>query len=155
MVAMLPAWFRLAQCFRRYRDTKEAFPHLANALKYATSFFVVIFSSLSFVTGSHLGNRNNPYFYLWIIASIVSSCYAYTWDVKMDWGLLEWKSNDNKFLREEIVYSSNVSYLFSARAESIIIRLLIIFIWFAVVLLFWHDWRSDFTFWLDFIDEFN
>lgn len=51
MVAMLPAWFRFAQCIRRYRDTKEAFPHLANALKYSTSFLVVIFSSLSFVTG--------------------------------------------------------------------------------------------------------
>lgn len=51
MVAMLPAWFRFAQCIRRYRDTREAFPHLANALKYSTSFFVVIFSSLSFVTG--------------------------------------------------------------------------------------------------------
>lgn len=51
LVAMLPAWFRFSQCLRRYRDTREAFPHLANALKYATSFFVVIFSSLSFVTG--------------------------------------------------------------------------------------------------------
>lgn len=51
MVAMLPAWFRFAQCIRRYRDTRESFPHLANALKYSTSFFVVIFSSLSFVTG--------------------------------------------------------------------------------------------------------
>lgn len=52
LVAMLPAWFRFAQCIRRYRDTRESFPHLANALKYSTSFFVVIFSSLSFVTGS-------------------------------------------------------------------------------------------------------
>lgn len=108
MVAMLPAWFRFAQCIRRYRDTREAFPHLANALKYSTSFFVVIFSSLSFVTGSHLGNTNNPYFYLWIIASILSSIFAYIWDVKMDWGLFDLKSKDNKFLREETVYSSNV-----------------------------------------------
>jgi len=133
MVAMMPAWFRFAQCIRRYRDTREAFPHLANALKYSTSFFVVIFSSLSFVTGlfakliliqsdtklfirlithfigSHLGDTNNPYFYLWIIASIVSSCYAYAWDIKMDWGLLEMKG-ENKCLREETVYSSNVSH---------------------------------------------
>lgn len=139
MVAMLPAWFRFAQCIRRYRDTREAFPHLANAMKYSTSFFVVIFSSLSFVTGlfvysfvyigfnvnseiemhincwdffynsgSHLGNTNNPYFYLWIIASIVSSCSAYAWDIKMDWGLLEIKHN---FLREETVYSSNVGHI--------------------------------------------
>lgn len=33
IVAMLPAYFRFAQCLRRYRDTKEAFPHLANAGK--------------------------------------------------------------------------------------------------------------------------
>lgn len=135
LVAMLPAWFRFAQCIRRYRDTREAFPHLFNALKYSTSFFVVIFSSLSFVTGlfttvskticysktvyssfvffilsgSHLGSTNNPYFYLWIIASIISSCYAYTWDIKMDWGLFEMKSKDYPFLREETVYSSTVS----------------------------------------------
>lgn len=51
IVAMLPAWFRFAQCLRRYRDTKERFPHLANALKYATSFFVIIFSSLTVLTG--------------------------------------------------------------------------------------------------------
>lgn len=33
IVAMLPAYFRMAQCLRRFRDTKEAFPHLANAGK--------------------------------------------------------------------------------------------------------------------------
>jgi hypothetical protein len=32
--------------------------------------------------------EKNPYFYLWIFASIVSSCYSYTWDVRMDWGKL-------------------------------------------------------------------
>lgn len=31
IVAMLPAYFRFSQCLRRYRDSKEAFPHLANA----------------------------------------------------------------------------------------------------------------------------
>lgn len=29
----------------------------------------------------------------------------------MDWGLLEMKSGDNKFLREETVYSSNVGQI--------------------------------------------
>lgn len=33
IVAMLPAYFRFAQCMRRFRDTKEAFPHLVNAGK--------------------------------------------------------------------------------------------------------------------------
>lgn len=51
----------------------------------------------------------NPYFYMLVMASVLSSCYAYTWDIKMDWGLLDKKAGDNKYLREEIVYSSTVS----------------------------------------------
>ena len=46
VIQCLPAWFRFIQCLRRYRDTKRAFPHLANAGKYSTTFFVVIFSAL-------------------------------------------------------------------------------------------------------------
>lgn len=53
---------------------------------------------------------SNPYLYLWVMASIVSTCYSYTWDIKMDWGLLDKGAGDNKFLREEVVYSSGVSF---------------------------------------------
>ncbi|KAL5011684.1 hypothetical protein ScPMuIL_010235 [Solemya velum] len=31
VIGCLPAWFRFAQCLRRYRDTKLAFPHAVNA----------------------------------------------------------------------------------------------------------------------------
>lgn len=41
IVNCIPAWIRFAQCIRRYRDTGETFPHLANAGKYSTTFFVV------------------------------------------------------------------------------------------------------------------
>lgn len=51
----------------------------------------------------------NPYFYLWIITSIMSSLYAYAWDIKIDWGLLDANAGENKFLREETVYTSVVS----------------------------------------------
>lgn len=50
-----------------------------------------------------------PFFYLWITASLISSCYAYTWDIILDWGLFDAKAGDNRFLREEIVYPSTVS----------------------------------------------
>jgi EXS family len=50
----------------------------------------------------------NPFFYLWIISAIVSSFYAYGWDIFMDWGLLS-MDGENKFLRDETVYSSTVS----------------------------------------------
>lgn len=46
IVNCLPAWFRFAQCVRRYRDSKEAFPHLVNAGKYSTTFLVVAANTL-------------------------------------------------------------------------------------------------------------
>lgn len=46
VVACLPAWFRFAQCLRRYRDTKLVFPHVVNAGKYSTTFFVQLFAAL-------------------------------------------------------------------------------------------------------------
>ena len=48
------------------------------------------------------------YFMLWIIAAIISTCYTFTWDIKMDWGLLDKNAGENKFLREETVYRSTV-----------------------------------------------
>lgn len=40
---------------------------------------------------------------------VVNSVYSYTWDLKMDWGLLDNNAGENRFLREEVVYSAAVS----------------------------------------------
>merc|ERR1711974_415221 len=47
ILSALPAWFRFAQCLRRYKDTREAFPHLVNAGKYSTTLFVTVFSFMN------------------------------------------------------------------------------------------------------------
>jgi len=62
IVNCLPAWFRFAQCLRRYRDTKEAFPHLVNAGKYSSTFLVVLFKTLY---SAHSGENFNitPYIF--------------------------------------------------------------------------------------------
>lgn len=54
---------------------------------------------------------------------IVSSCYTYVWDIKMDWGLFDPKSPNKEypFLREEIVYSSP-NYYYFAIIEDLILR---------------------------------
>ncbi|XP_026689163.1 xenotropic and polytropic retrovirus receptor 1 homolog [Diaphorina citri] len=53
---------------------------------------------------------DNPFFYPWLAASVISSIYSYIWDIKMDWGLFDKNAPpDNPFLREETVYSSTVS----------------------------------------------
>ena len=56
LLACLPAWWRFAQSLRRYDDTKQKFPHLANAGKYSTTFFVVFFST---VATTNKGTCNN------------------------------------------------------------------------------------------------
>ena len=109
IVNCLPAWFRFAQCLRRYRDSKEAFPHLVNAGKYSTTFLVVIFGTLKAYNSKHYEHTfDNPYTYCWLISAVISSCYALTWDLKMDWGLLDKNAGENTLLREEIVYSAPV-----------------------------------------------
>ncbi|KAK3928394.1 Xenotropic and polytropic retrovirus receptor 1 [Frankliniella fusca] len=122
IVNCIPAWIRFAQCLRRYRDSKEAFPHLVNAGKYSTTFFVVIFSTLrAYHASSYPNTLDNPYFYPWLLSCIVNSCYTYAWDVKMDWGFFDTIQGENKFLREETVYSSNTFYYF-AIVEDFVLR---------------------------------
>ncbi|KAK9499260.1 hypothetical protein O3M35_002329 [Rhynocoris fuscipes] len=119
----VPAWMRFAQCLRRYRDSKEAFPHLVNAGKYSTTFFVVIFNTLkTYHKNEYFDELDNPYLYLWLIANFVSFCYTYSWDIKMDWGLLDSNAGENRFLREEMVYSSKAFY-YIAIIEDLILRL--------------------------------
>lgn len=66
-------------------------------------FFLVLF------IGNYEHQYQNPYFYLWILSSVCSSLFAYIWDIRLDWGLFDKNAGNNKFLREEIVYSSVVS----------------------------------------------
>lgn len=115
IVNCLPAWFRFAQCLRRYRDSREAFPHLVNAGKYSTTFLVVIFATLRAYQASvveYTSTFDNPYTIYWLLSSFLASTYAYIWDIKMDWGLFDNNAGENKFLREEVVYSSTVSIWF-------------------------------------------
>lgn len=125
VVNIIPAWTRFWQCLRRYRDSREAFPHLVNAGKYSTTFFVVLFSTLRAIYSVNYENSyDNPFLYPWLTCQFISSTYTYTWDVKMDWGLLSvGPSAENSFLRDEIVYSPGFYYF--AIVEDLILR----FIW--------------------------
>uniref|UniRef100_A0A673JIN4 Xenotropic and polytropic retrovirus receptor 1 homolog n=1 Tax=Sinocyclocheilus rhinocerous TaxID=307959 RepID=A0A673JIN4_9TELE len=116
VIQCLPAWFRFVQCLRRYRDTKRAFPHLANAGKYSTTFFVVIFSALY---KTH--EKGQVFLYLLIACNIINSCYTLLWDLKMDWGLFDRNAGENTLLREEIVYPQK-AYYFCAIIEDVILR---------------------------------
>ncbi|KAJ8395456.1 hypothetical protein AAFF_G00031900 [Aldrovandia affinis] len=121
IIQCLPAWFRFVQCLRRYRDTKRAFPHLVNAGKYSTTFFVVTFAALY---STHIAQGHSDaevFLYLLIVFSAISSCYTLIWDLKMDWGLFDRGAGENTFLREEIVYPQK-AYYYCAIVEDVILR---------------------------------
>lgn len=125
LLMCLPSWIRFLQCLRRFKDTTNVFPHLANALKYATTFFDIGTLALKYHFSSlYKSDWENPFFYIWLIAKTVGTCYKLFWDFKMDWGFFDKNAGENKYLREVIVYSSKGYYYF-AIIENFIIR----FIW--------------------------
>ena len=112
VLILIPAWFRVAQCLRRYYDTRQKFPHLVNAGKYATGFLVAISNTVRRSTTPQYDNdrASNPFLYVWLVSSLFSSTYRLIWDLKMDWGFFDTNAGENRFLREQIVYSSKTLY---------------------------------------------
>ena len=116
IITLLPAWFRFAQCIRRYYDTRKPLPHLANAGKYSTSIFVTIFSTLKVIMKPEDGKDSEDtlgqvLFYIWIGSLLISTIYSLFWDLCMDWGFFDTNYGDNLFLREQIVYHKAFYYL--------------------------------------------
>lgn len=74
LLTLLPLWIRFNQCLRRYLDTKQRFPHLANAFKYALSQTVTLFGAFH-----PLYMRNNfeseLFQSFWLFVFVASSLY--------------------------------------------------------------------------------
>ncbi|XP_073246834.1 solute carrier family 53 member 1-like [Porites lutea] len=120
LLACLPAWWRFAQSLRRYDDTKQKFPHLANAGKYSTTFFVVFFSTVATTNKENSGKQQvDFYFFSWIFSALVSTVYTYIWDVKMDWGLME---PNHGFLRAKLLFK-NLGFYYFALVSDLFLRL--------------------------------
>lgn len=63
-----------------------------------------------YVFSAEYKNRwENIWLLAWLFFCLVNSIYSYTWDLKMDWGLFDKNAGENRFLREEMVYSTSVS----------------------------------------------
>ncbi|XVF33418.1 hypothetical protein REPUB_Repub17cG0167200 [Reevesia pubescens] len=84
LVLVIPYVWRLMQCLRQYKDTKEK-TTLFNALKYSTAVPVIFLSALKY----HVSPDRWTYVYrrLWLFSSVVNSLYSFYWDVTRDWDL--------------------------------------------------------------------
>ena len=108
---------RFAQCLRRYRDTRAKFPHLVNAGKYSTTLLT------NFISYLHKSLEIQAFFFVWCCSKTVSTFYTIFWDLKMDFGFFSKEDGDNKYLREELVYSSTSVY-YLAIVEDVVLRFL-------------------------------
>lgn len=115
----LPTIFRFLQCLRRFMDTGDWFPHLANMLKYTIS--TIYYALLSAYRIDRI-RRNRIVF---IIFGGLNSIYSCTWDIFMDWSLLQ-SGSKNKYLRNNLFYKRPVYYYFAMVAD-VLLRFLWVF----------------------------
>ena len=78
-ITLSPLWWRFCQCLQRSFDTRERWPHLGNAMKYATAIFVSCYGL------AHADAKLHP---VWLGAFVFATLYQFTWDVFMDWDLI-------------------------------------------------------------------
>ncbi|KAH8415428.1 hypothetical protein KR222_011598 [Zaprionus bogoriensis] len=118
----LPAWFRFAQCLRRFRDSgSKSVTYLMNAGKYSTTFFVVFFSTMRNHTDDDYANTfSNPYTWFFITSYVVSTVYCYLWDVIKDFGIFKIWRGEHLFLREKLVYPQ--SFYYFVIVENLLLR---------------------------------
>ncbi|KAJ9114034.1 hypothetical protein QFC22_005854 [Naganishia vaughanmartiniae] len=101
----LPYMLRLRQCINEYLiPSNTSTRPLANALKYATAFPVIILSAAQRTVVKEVAEQygvtpeelvksrgrwfgEHRLFRLWLLAVIVNSMYSFWWDVTNDWGL--------------------------------------------------------------------
>ncbi len=125
VLSCLPALWRLLQCLRCFYDTWQK-KHLLNALKYFTTFPVVVFATMfatkvtsSFTIWSLNFSDVGWILILWLISAFVHALYTFIWDIYCDWGL--WNFSKGTFFRPTLVYKYKIIY-FSAMCLDLILR---------------------------------
>ncbi|KAL5090946.1 hypothetical protein Trisim1_012446 [Trichoderma cf. simile WF8] len=79
----LPAIWRFLQCIRRYKDTRNIFPHLVNCGKYTATILSYLCLSLYRIHQSHSNLA------LFVTFSTINGVYTSIWDLFMDFSLLQ------------------------------------------------------------------
>ncbi|KAJ2160320.1 Signal transduction protein [Coemansia sp. RSA 552] len=114
---MLPNVFRLLQCIRRFADSGDAFPHLANGAKYLSTIVTIWLATTNRIVGG------NAWMSVWVASAIINSCFTSLWDLLMDWGLFEMRSK-YRLLRSELKFG-RVWVYYVAMVLDVILR----FVW--------------------------
>jgi hypothetical protein len=125
----LPGIWRALQCIRRYHDTRNAFPHLANCGKYAWT--ILYYMSLSL----YRLDKTDHLRAFFILCGTINSIYCIIWDLVMDWselnsvakpriltsipGLID-PTAKHRFLRENLAFNQVWMYYLAILIDPIL-----------------------------------
>lgn len=114
----LPAVWRFSQCIRRYVDSGNWFPHLANCAKYTGN--ILYYMSLSLYRLHVNSDVTNRYRIAFIVFGALNGLYCSFWDIFMDWSLGHFYCK-HRGLREHLAYRRPWIY-YSAMILNTILR---------------------------------
>ncbi|KAF8056809.1 hypothetical protein N665_1267s0011 [Sinapis alba] len=84
LVLVLPYLFRLFQCIRQYKDSKDI-ANIWNAGKYLTAVPVIFLSALKYFIDADTWTYSiQP---AWILSGLANTFFSFFWDVLRDWDL--------------------------------------------------------------------
>uniref|UniRef100_M4E284 EXS domain-containing protein n=1 Tax=Brassica campestris TaxID=3711 RepID=M4E284_BRACM len=84
LVLVLPYLFRLFQCIRQYKDSKDI-ANIWNAGKYLTAVPVIFLSALKYFIDQDTWTYSiQP---AWILSGLANTFFSFFWDVLRDWDL--------------------------------------------------------------------
>ncbi|KAI5088200.1 xenotropic and polytropic retrovirus receptor 1, partial [Silurus meridionalis] len=121
LIQCFPPWLRFAQCLRLFWDSGNT-AHLLNAGKYSTVFLMVVFAGLYNAAREKadlaVEEGMNVYLSMWATFTCISVIVTVSWDLRMDWGLLQ----GNGLLKEELLISREV-YYYAAMLADVLLRI--------------------------------
>lgn len=103
-LSALPGIWRFLQCGRRYLDSGDIFPHLANMCKYT-----LLIATNAFLSGYRINLDSTTMRSCYILFATLNTVVCTFWDLFMDWSLMQVGSK-NFLLRDELAFGSTAPY---------------------------------------------
>ena len=101
LIGIYPYFIRFLQVIKTMWEKSIIFPDILNMIKYTLSILVAI--------SSYYSKTIEFFSKTWLLIAAFSSCWSYCWDMKMDYGLLQYGS-PYLFLRRDLFYKKSWIY---------------------------------------------
>lgn len=103
-ISTVPCIWRFLQCGRRYLDTGDIFPHLANMCKYS-----LLICTNAFLSAYRIKLDSHTLRTWYIVFASLNTVVSTFWDIFMDWSLMQVGSH-NFLLRDELAFKFTSPY---------------------------------------------